>query len=254
MMIMIINTMEEVMNPNSDALIQEVNLGKWKSFYQVTGILITIMLIIIPIQIILFALFPHPQTAEAWLNLFSVNWILGLIHLDALYIINNVILAVIYFSLYLTLKNRNRTMVTVALILGFLGIASYFSSVKAIEMLFISKEYLLASSPLQQNALIYSAQNMIFEWKGTAYVIYYILNCIALYLFSISMIKSSVYNKSIAVIGLISAFFMMIPANFGTLGLIFSLLSLIPWYVFSVLIAKVFFRLSNSNNGQKLRG
>lgn len=157
------------------------------------------------------------------------------------------ILAVIYFSLYLSLKKRNSTLITLALILGFIGIASYFSSNKAVEMLFISKEYYLASSDIQRNILLSSAQNMIFEWKGTAYVIYYILNCIALYLISISMLNSSVYSKLIAIIGLISAFFMMIPANFGTIGIVFSLLSLIPWYIFCVLVSKVFFQLSSNN-------
>ncbi|GMQ57257.1 hypothetical protein AN1V17_16520 [Vallitalea sediminicola] len=227
--------------------LQEANSEKWKSIYLITGILIIIMLIIIPVQVIIFAISPHPQTVEGWLELFKNNRLLGLVHFDALYIINNVILAVIYFSLYLSLKKRNSTLITLALILGFIGIASYFSSNKAVEMIFISKEYYLASSDIQRNILLSSAQNMIFEWKGTAYVIYYILNCIALYLISISMLNSSVYSKLIAIFGFISAFFMMIPANFGTIGIVFSLLSLIPWYIFCVLVSKVFFQLSSNN-------
>lgn len=235
------------MKTNTTAMIQEANPKKWKSIYRITGILIIIMLIIIPVQVIIFALSPHPKTVEGWLELFENSWILGLVHFDILYIINNVILAVIYFSVYLTLKKRNLTLITLALMLGFLGIASYLSSNKAIEMLFISKEYYLASSDIQQNILLSSAKNMILEWKGTAYVIYYILNCIALYLISISMLNSSIYSKLIAIVGLISAFFMMIPANFGYIGIIFSLVSLIPWYIFCVLLAKVFFKLSNCN-------
>jgi hypothetical protein len=40
---------------------------------------------------------------------------------------------------------------------------------------------------------------------------------------------------------------MMIPSTAGMIGLVFSLLSLIPWYVFSILAARQFFRFSRQN-------
>jgi hypothetical protein len=45
-------------------------------------------------------------------------------------------------------------------------------------------------------------------------------------------------------IGLICGILMMIPSTAGTIGLIFSLASLIPWIIFAIQIAIKFFQLS----------
>jgi hypothetical protein len=39
---------------------------------------------------------------------------------------------------------------------------------------------------------------------------------------------------------------MIVPSTAGTVGLVFSLLSLIPWYVFAIRFARVFRRLAKA--------
>lgn len=218
----------------------------WKPIYKTSAILTIIMLIIIPIQIVIFISTPHPDTALEWIQLFNSNAVLGLIHMDLLYLVNNIILVFIYFSLLLALFKTNRNPITIAFILGTIGLIAYIASNKAVEMLFLSREYLLTSDEIIQNSLIASAKNMLLEWKGTSYVTYYFLGCITLFLISYSMFKSNVFSKATAIWALISAFFMTIPANFGMIGLIFSLLSLIPWYVFCIYLVIAFLKLSSS--------
>ena len=92
-----------------------------------------------------------------------------------------------------------------------------------------------------------AGQAMLSGWQGTAFDIYYILNGIALILIAYVMLKSDVFTKFTAVIGLVSGVLMMIPSTAGMIGLVFSLLSLIPWYVFSILAARQFFRFSRQN-------
>ncbi|HPB66404.1 MAG TPA: hypothetical protein PLW80_07575, partial [Spirochaetales bacterium] len=77
-------------------------------------------------------------------------------------------------------------------------------------------------------------------WQGTAFDAYYVLNGIALFVISILMYRSDVYTKATATWGLLAAIFMIIPSTAGTLGLVCSLASLVPWYVFGVRFAKVF--------------
>ena len=219
-------------------------LDKWKPLYKIAGVAAIAMLIIIPVQIIVFIITPIPDSIENWFSLFHNNWLLGLIHQDMLYILNNILVAVMYMAFYVALRPKNESLMTVALLLGLLGIAAYLASNKSFELLNISNLYYAASTEEQKSMLLASGQALLSGWQGTAFLIYYVLNGITLILISVVMLKSTVFSITTAVIGLISGVLMMIPSTVGTIGLVFSLASLIPWYLFSILTAKRFLRMS----------
>lgn len=216
---------------------------KWQTLYKITGILIIFMLILIPIQILVFSLTSIPTNVEGWFELYHKNWILGMIHQDLLYIINNVIVAIMYLALYLKLKSKNESIMLLAVFLGILGICAYFASNRAYEFLNLSNQYYLAETISQKTILISAGQALLLGWQGTAFLIYYILNGMALILISWVMLKNPIFGKTTAVIGLIAGILMIIPSTFGTIGIIFSLASLIPWYIFSILISKEFLKI-----------
>lgn len=215
---------------------------KWNTLYRISGILIIFMLILIPIQILVFSLTSIPTNVEGWFELYHENWLLGLIHQDLLYIINNVIVAIMYLALYLKLKSRNESLMLLAVFLGVIGICAYFASNRAYEFLNLSSQYYLAETIAQKTILLSAGQSLLLGWQGTSFLIYYILNGIALILISWVMLKNPIFGKATAVIGLIAGVLMIIPSTFGTIGIIFSLASLIPWYIFSILISKEFLK------------
>jgi hypothetical protein len=51
--------------------------------------LMIFMLILIPLQIVVFVLFPPPDSVVGYFELFQNNWFVGLLDLDFIYIINN---------------------------------------------------------------------------------------------------------------------------------------------------------------------
>jgi len=51
--------------------------------------------------------------------------------------------------------------------------------------------------------------------------------------------------------GLAAAILMTIPSTAGTIGLVFSLLSLLPWYVFTIQFSLVFRRLGREASFRK---
>ena len=161
--------------------------------------------------------------------------------------INNVLVAVMYLGFYVLLKKRNGSLMLIAILLGFLGIEAYLGSNKSFEMLQLSSLYFNAGTEAQRTVALAAGQAMLSGWQGTAFDTYYILNGIALILIAYVMLKSDVFTKCTAVIGLVSGVLMMIPSTAGMIGLIFSLLSLIPWYIFSILAAKQFFRFSRQS-------
>ena len=81
-------------------------------------------------------------------------------------------------------------------------------------------------------------------YTGTAFNTYYVLSTLCLLLFSYALLKSPQFKGSIGLWGLASGFFMIIPSSAGTIGIIFSLLSLIPWVVFVALLMVHFRKLA----------
>lgn len=138
---------------------------------------------------------------------------------------------------------------TLAFMLGLLGISAYLASNKSIEMLHLSGMYQEAVHAADKTTIELMGQSMLREWQGTAFDIYYVLNGIALILMTRAMLKSPLYGRRTALIGLLAGLLMLIPSTAGALGLVFSLLSLIPWYIFSVLVAMKFLTWAKAGTG-----
>lgn len=201
--------------------------------------LLLLMIALIPVQVLVFALVPPPTTVIGFFELFHTSLFKGLLSLDLLYIVNNSILAVIYLSLAWHLYKTSPFLILTALLLGSIGVAAYYASNPAFEMMILSGKYYL-SSGVELERLLSAGEAMLANYEGSAFISYYFLNAISLLLFSIAFYKSNEYPKKIAIFGFISAVLMSIPSGFGLIGMIFSLLSLIPWIVFCLLIAFAF--------------
>lgn len=210
----------------------------WDKLCKIGGISALIIVLIIPIQIIIFTLYPPPQTAIGFFELFRDNWVIGLLSLDFLYYINNGFLILVYLGLFASLRKIDFANMLIAIIIGFIGIAIYYASTVGFEMLSISKQYYSTDSIESKQQLLSVGHGLIARYKGTAFDVYYVFNAITLLLISITMYKSKDFGKSSATWGLIAGVFMIIPSTAGTIGLIFSLILLIPWIVFSILIGR----------------
>ena len=219
----------------------------WRPLLLASGLSAVLVCVIIPLQIAAFTIWKLPDSVTGWFELYRGSWPLGLVHQDLLYVINNVLVAVMYLGFYVMLKKRNESLMLIAILLGYLGIAAYLGSNKSFEMLQLSRLYFDAGTEAQRTIALAAGQAMLSGWQGTAFDIYYILNGIALILIAYVMLKSDVFTKFTAVIGLVSGVLMMIPSTAGMIGLVFSLLSLIPWYVFSILAARQFFRFGRQS-------
>jgi hypothetical protein len=214
----------------------DLSLNGNQKFINITKWMILLMVLIIPIQIIIFIIEPMPETTLLWLELFKENPILGLIHMDFLYIINNTFLIFFYFVLYITLRKENNSLLNIALITGIIGAILYYASNQSIEMLYLANKYFETSDISLQSSYLATAESYLDIWKGTSFNIYYVLSAVSLISFSYVMLKHNFYSKTTAIFGLISGFLMIVPSSFGIVGLVFALLSLIPWVSFSFLV------------------
>lgn len=221
---------------------------KLNFFYKVAAIASLLIVILIPIQIFIFIKFPPPENVSGFFEIFNKNSFIGLLDLDLLYIFNNTFLIFIYAGLFVALYKTNLPLMTFAILFGFAGIITYFSSTVCFEMMSLSNQFQFADSVEVKNQLLAAGNGLLVTYKGTAFDIYYVFNAIALIIISVVMFKNSQFKKSDAVWGLTSGVLMIIPSTAGKIGLIFSLLSLIPWTVFSIIIFIRFINLCKNES------
>lgn len=214
----------------------------WQGLYKIGAWAGIGMLAIMVLQIAIYFIWPPPESVEALYALFERSWLLGLLSMDLLYLLNNTLLIPIYLALYAALKREAESAMLVALVLGLVGIAAYFASNTAFEMLSLSRQFASAASESQRTALMGAGLASLAVYKGTAFDVYYVLNAVALLVMAWVMLRSQVFSKTTAWIGLTAGILMIIPSTAGTIGLVFSLLSLVPWAVFLALVVRRFFR------------
>jgi hypothetical protein len=82
-------------------------------------------------------------------------------------------------------------------------------------------------------------------WQGTALDVSYILSGGALLLISAVMLRSLVFSKATAYVGILAGAAAPIPSTAGTVGLVLSLVSLFPLVLWLILVARSLFRVSS---------
>jgi len=214
-----------------------------KTIYRVGMIATVLILVLVPVQIIFYLLWPHPTTILKWFELFQRNCLIGLISFDLLYLISMLLMTFLYLAMFLALYEEKKVLSIFALSLGLLGLSIYYSSNTMLEMLSVSRQYALAISEQEKMILLASGQIFYSTWKGTAYTVYYLLNGISIILFFIAMIPNKLFRKRTAYIGLSAGILMLLPATAGIIGMTMALLSLIPWMIFCIFIVQDFNRI-----------
>jgi hypothetical protein len=193
------------------------------------------MALMSPIQSFVYIAYPPPTTAEGLLALFESSPLLGLLSLDLLYVVDNFLAIFVYLGLFVTLKRTNLSFTTIALALSLVGIAAYFSSNTSFEMLSISREYAQAASEARQAELLAAAQSMLSTYTGTAFDVYYVFSALALLSFSFVMLRTGLFAKANAYLGILCGILMLVPSTAGILGLYFSLAFIPVWFVWLIL-------------------
>jgi hypothetical protein len=215
----------------------------WKSLYRVGGTAALIMAVFIPIQIIIFVAWPPPSTVIGWFTLFQNNRLLGLLDMDLLLIVDQVLVALILLALYIALRRADQSFMAIALTAGLVGIAAYFASTAAFEMLSFSDQYAAATTEAERSVFLAAGQAMLAIWQGTAFDVGYILEGVALLIIAVVMLRSTFFSKKIAYVGILLGVMSLVAPAAGTIGLLFSLGSLAPLEIWGILIARRLFQL-----------
>jgi hypothetical protein len=238
-------TMNQVTNP-------EAADSAWKWLYKVGGVAALIMAALIPIQSFIFIAWPPPSTVIDYFTLFQNNKLLGLLDLDLLLIVDNVLLILIYLALYTVLRRANESFMAIALIFGLVGAVLHFASREAtFTMLSLSDQYAAATTDAQRAMLLAAGQAMLTIYNGTAFDMSYVLSGVVLLIISVVMLRSNIFSKGTAYVGILMGVLMLVPPTVGTIGLLLSLISLVPTLIWLILIARKLFQLGQGTSKEK---
>jgi hypothetical protein len=219
----------------------------WNSLYKVGGAAALIVAAFIPIQIIIFVIWPPPSTVIGWFTLFQNNRLIGLLDMDLLLIIDQVLIGLVLLALYIALRRTSQSFMAIALTLALVGIATYFASTAAFEMLSLSDQYAAATTEAQRSMFLAAGQVMLAIWQGTAFDVGYVLEGVALLITAVVMLRSTLFGKVTAYVGIVVGVMSLVPPTAGTIGLIFALGSLVPLEIWCILIARRLFQLGHGD-------
>jgi hypothetical protein len=220
----------------------ETSDSNWKSLYKLGGAAALITAVIMPIQIIVYIIFPPPSTVIGFFTLFQNNSLLGLLALDLLLIVDQILYVPIILALYVVLRRTNESFMAIALIFGIVGLAAYFASNTVFEMLSLSNQYAVATTDAHRSMLLAAGQVMLAIYEGTAFRLSYVFQASAGIIISTVMLRSNIFSKVTAYAGILAgviAFGIFVPK----IGIFISIFSILFYEIWYILIARRLFRL-----------
>jgi hypothetical protein len=229
----------------SDLAVEQAD-DAWKPLYRMAAVAALISVAFIVIAIIVFAINPPPTTITGWFTLFHNNWLLGLLDADLMMLASYVLMGLIYVALYGALRRPNLPFMALGVIFAILGIAAYFASNPAFSMLSLSNQYAAATTDAERTSLQGAGQAIIANWTGSAFDVAYFLSAVAAIIVAVVMLQSNVFGKVTAYAGLAMGILSLVPATAGMVGVVFSLVTLVPTVIWFILIARRFFQLGSA--------
>lgn len=216
----------------------------WRPLYLVGGVAALLSVALVGLAVYVFVISPPPTSIEQWFALFHRDGFLGLLDLDLLMVVSYVVMIPLYLALYVALRRISQPFMAIALAFNLLGAALIVAVNPGVAMLTLSDRYAAATTEAQRTVALAAGQALLANWAGTAFVMGYLLGGIGILITAAVMLRSKVFNSLTAYAGLVAGALMLVPASAGTVGLIFSLASLVPTVLFLALVARTFFQMA----------
>lgn len=226
----------------------------WSTLYRLAASAALAVVALVPIGALVYVLWPPPTTVTGWFAQYHSNAIVGLLNQDLLMMIDQAILIVLFLGLFVALRRSSQSLMTIALTLGLVGTAIYFASNPSFNMLNLSGQYAAATTEAQRIGLVGAGQAMMTTYQGTAFDVSYVMQGVADLLIAIVMLRSTVFSKTTARVGIVFGLTALVPATAGTVGFVLAFISLVPMLVWFILIARQLFQLAGPADGPSAVG
>ncbi len=207
----------------------------WKALYAIGGSAALLAGIVfrrnLGVEVSLFVAQQPPESAADWFALLQANRLLGLAYLAIFDVVNYALVALMLLALVAVLWRANKSLMAVAGMLGFLGIAAYFASNTALSLLALSDQYALAASEAERLLLLAAGQSLLAlnrfgmasAHPGSGGYLSLLFVAAAGLITALVMLRSGLFSKLAAWVGIAAAgldlayclAFLLVPASAG---------------------------------------
>jgi hypothetical protein len=252
---MSVNSSTEMMNQAPNI---KPGASAWRSLYKVGGAA-ALGTVLVGLAEILITFLPGgnspSETVLDWFTLFQTNWFIGLRNLGLLNIIMTLLGIPVTLAFYGAHRRVNRPFAALAVIISFIGVATFFATNRAFPMLDLSRQYAAATTDAQRAALVAAGQAMLSvgqsHTSGT-YLAFFLAEVAGLTMSAV-MLRSRVFGKATAYVGLVGyASFLVFEflASFVTglsgVAMVFAMIGGLLTLAWNVLIARRLFQLAQT--------
>jgi hypothetical protein len=148
-----------------------------------------------------------PTAIADWFHLLQTNKLVGLTLLNVFDLINYALVGLIFLALCIALRRISKSAALIALALSFLSVAVYFATNQAFTMLYLGNQYAAAASEAQKAVYLAAGQSVLAVHSGATYQgmglywSFFLITAAGL-IFSVLMLRSDIFNKVDAYIGM----------------------------------------------------
>lgn len=147
--------------------------SSWNCLFKTASITNLIVAVLNPLDVMFFIIFPRPSTAIDFFNLLYVNPFLGLVSLDLFYVIDQILMIPVIIGFFIILKSRNKSIITLFMVIGLIGLIAIFASNPGISMLSLSDQYQMALADAEKIRYLAAGKAML------AIILVQVITCIS---------------------------------------------------------------------------
>ena len=225
---------------------------RWHSLYRIAAVAALIAVALFLFQILAFFIWPPPSSVAGHFGLLRSHPFIGLVSLDFLIIVDEVLAIPLTLALYFSLRRVNESLVLLATALSAGSIACFLIGTPALNMLYLSQQYAAATTGVEQERLLATGLAVLSSWQGTPFQVGNVVGSIGMLLIGSVMLRSQIFSRSTGYVGILSAVVglgMYVPK----VGIFISLVSVVGMQIWYVMIALALFRVCRGASSSAVR-
>ena len=228
----------------------EITDPTWTNFYKISGVATMVMMVLFLFDVICWiALGPYPSTAEGWFTLLQENRLVGFLLLSFATFFGMILYYLTFLGLYRILRQVNTAYAALAALLAFVGLAILLVTNMAYTMVHLSNQYAVATTEAQRVLILSAGETKIATAVTSVNIGGFLVEGAAV-IFSLLMLRSDVFGKKIASLGILGhgldliriiMILSFLPERIGTILL---MIGGLPQLIWLFMVGRRFFQLA----------
>jgi hypothetical protein len=183
------------------------NIKSYNNLYWLCGLVSFILIIYSLCTILIVAIIGGPPvTIEDCFTMLSENKLYGLLRLDILTVFIMPLYYLLFYGIYMALRNENYWLISISTLLVFSGVTLFLATPSVFSYLHLSDKYEVAVTESDKNQLLAAGEAILASdmWHGTGALIGGLLMQTGALLISFIMLKSNIFNRLTAYTGIVT--------------------------------------------------